>query len=410
LPAKKQSLKAKLKSWQLTATVILSISLIAGGVGVFAYQQYTQAQISAADIAQSAIEAGQERVEELTNRLADLELAIDNAMEIEALSKDKTLDEQAREELAAEIEQAKALWVDEKTKLVELEQALAKLRSLKSDGVWPEGTATLSRAVIDASKASWEQIVTQISNLGKSIGLVQDAEEAWQKEQDRIAAVKAQEAAEKAAAEAAAAEAAEAAAAAAERMAQSKTITPVSTITEEGGQTEPSAPAPPPPSQEIVTIPIDEGMSTRAFIEDYVRALAPNSFIRWVSGMCTGYYVCGLAWVGGEGSTNETPVRIELDSSPDVLPIYLNQVGISVLVHEAAHARQWFRYGSAIITESEKLTTTVQPSRRWPNGVSGKDAVEYMADCMTIYKLDYSTGVYTRSCTADQLEEARLTW
>jgi len=88
----------------------------------------------------------------------------------------------------------------------------------------------------------------------------------------------------------------------------------------------------------------------------------------------------------------------------------LNSIGISVLVHEAAHARQWFRYGNDIITESAKLTVNVPPSRRWPNGVTGKDAVEYMADCMTIQNLGYSTGVYTRSCTAEQLEEARLTW
>jgi hypothetical protein len=121
--------------------------------------------------------------------------------------------------------------------------------------------------------------------------------------------------------------------------------------------------------------------------------------------MCDGYYACGLAWVGGYF---DTPVRIELDSELEA--IYVNEIGITVLVHEAAHARQWFKYGGDIITAMEALTASVPASRRWPNGVSGTNAVEYMADCMTIQKLGKSTGAYTSSCTAEQLAAAASIW
>jgi hypothetical protein len=112
-----------------------------------------------------------------------------------------------------------------------------------------------------------------------------------------------------------------------------------------------------------------------------------------------------LAYVGG---AFDNPVRIELDSQLE--NIYVNVVGVTVLVHEAAHARQWFKYGGELISEMEALTASVPASTRWPNGVSGTDAVEYMADCMTIQKLGYSTGAYTRSCTAEQLSAAATIW
>jgi hypothetical protein len=116
-----------------------------------------------------------------------------------------------------------------------------------------------------------------------------------------------------------------------------------------------------------------------------------------VPGLCDGYYVCGRAWVGG---LNTTPVRIELD--PALEDIYVNNVGLSVLVHEAAHARQWFKYGSNVIVANEAYTG--------PTGPKGTAAVEYMADCATIVKLGYSTNVYTSSCSNSELEAAATIW
>ena len=129
-------------------------------------------------------------------------------------------------------------------------------------------------------------------------------------------------------------------------------------------------------------------------IEGYVLALAPNSFISWGDALCSGYYVGGRAWVGG---VKTTPGKIERD--PALRDIYANRIGISVLVHESAHARQWLYYGADIISANEALT-----------GLVGAPALEYMADCATIGKLGYSTGTYTNSCTADQLDAADLIW
>jgi len=379
LPTKKQTLKAKFESWQIIVAFASSVALIAGGVGVFAYQQYTQGQISAAENAETALELGQQRIGEVSAALVDLELAIRNAQEIATQAVGQTLDEKDLEALIAEIEIAKEVWVEETTRLLELEAAVKALRQridlTNSSG---PSIAALLKSVNDAVSSNWDRIVNQVASLGQGISSVQAAQTLWKQEQDEIAAEKV------AAAEAEAAEEAD-------RLARAKTITPVSTLTDSGGSTAPSAPAP--PAQEVAVAPGQDAQNLE-FITSYIAALAPNSFISWVPGLCDGYYVCGRAWVGG---ANTNPVRIELD--PALYGIYVNSVGISVLVHEAAHARQWFKYGSDIITANETYT-----------GLVGTIAVERMADCATIVKLGYSTGVYTSSCTQSELDAAATIW
>ena len=379
MPAKKQTLKAKFESWQIIVAFASSVALIAGGVGVFAYQQYTQGQISAAENAETALELGQQSIGEVSAALVDLELAIRNAQEIATQAVGQTLDEKDLEALIAEIEIAKEVWVEETTRLLELEAAVKALRQridlTNSSG---PSIAALLKSVNDAVSSNWDRIVNQVASLGQGISSVQAAQTLWKQEQDEIAAEKV------AAAEAEAAEEAD-------RLARAKTITPVSTLTDSGGSTAPSAPAP--PAQEVAVAPGQDAQNLE-FITSYIAALAPNSFISWVPGLCDGYYVCGRAWVGG---ANTNPVRIELD--PALYGIYVNSVGISVLVHEAAHARQWFKYGSNIITANEAYT-----------GLIGTIAVERMADCATIVKLGYSTGVYTSSCTQSELDAAATIW
>jgi hypothetical protein len=376
LPTRKQTLKAKFESWQLIAAVVSSVAVIAGGVGVFAYQQYTQAQFSAAADAEFAVELAQLRIGEVSAALDDLELAIQNSEEIATQAVGQTLDEKDLEALLAEIENAKEIWVEETTKLLELEAAVKALKQ-KIDLTTSSETsiATLLKSVNDAVSSNWDKIIVQVVSLGEKMNLVQVAQALWKQTQEEISAEKV------------AAEAAEEA----DRLARAKTITPVSTLTDSGGSTAPSAPAP--PAQEVVVAPVEDGGNV-AFITSYIAGLAPNSFISWVPALCDGYYVCGRAWVGG---VNSTPVRIELD--PALYEIYVNTVGISVLVHEAAHARQWLKYGSNIITANEAYT-----------GLVGTIAVERMADCATIVKLGYSTNVYTSSCTPSELEAAATIW
>jgi hypothetical protein len=385
LPSKKQTLKAKYKSWQLIAAVVSSISLIAGGVGVFAYQQYTQAQISATSAAEEAIVLGEQRIDEISDRTDDLELAIRNSEQTVVNTDGQTLDDKEREDLLAEIETSKEIWVAQKTKLLELEAAVKALKTqLASDTPPRETLALLIGNISEVANSDWMPIVTQIVALGEKITSVQTAQASWLQEMERLAD------------EEAAAQAAEAA----ERLAREQTIASTSTLTDTGGSTAPSAPAPP-PTEEILVAPVTPGETNRSFITSYIAALAPNSFISWVPSLCDGYYVCGRAWVGG---LNTTPVRIELD--PALEDIYINTVGLSVLVHEAAHARQWLKYGALLLSSNASY-------RGLPEGYTeeqAKAAVEYMADCATIVKLGYSTNVYTSTCSPSELEAAATIW
>jgi hypothetical protein len=385
LPSKKQTLKAKYKSWQLIAAVVSSISLIAGGVGVFAYQQYTQAQISATAAAEEAIVLGEQRIDEISDRIDDLELAIRNSEQTVVNTDGQTLDDKEREDLLAEIETSKEIWVAQKTKLLELEAAVKALKTQLASGTPPRETlALLIGNISEVANSDWMPIVTQIVALGEKITSVQTAQASWLQEMERLAD------------EEAAAQAAEAA----ERLAREQTIASTSTLTDTGGSTAPSAPAPP-PTEEILVAPVTPGETNRSFITSYIAALAPNSFISWVPSLCDGYYVCGRAWVGG---LNTTPVRIELD--PALEDIYINTVGLSVLVHEAAHARQWLKYGALLLSSNASY-------RGLPEGYTeeqAKAAVEYMADCATIVKLGYSTNVYTSTCSPSELEAAATIW
>ena len=379
MPLKKQTLKAKFKSWQLIAAVVSSVALVAGGVGVFAYQQYTQAQIYAAAAAEEAIELGEQRIADVADLIDDLELAIKNAEQVVVDTEGQTLDDKEREELLAEIELGKETWVAQKTRLLELEAAVKALKTQTAGATPPrEILAVLIENISEVANSDWAQIVTGIVALGDKITSVQTAQVTWKKEMVRLAE------------EEAAAQAAEAA----ERLAREKTIAATSTLTDTGGSTAPSAPAPPPASEEILVATVTPGETNRSFITSYIAAIAPNSFVSWVPSLCDGYYVCGRAWVGG---VNTTPVRIELD--PALEEIYRNSVGLSVLVHEAAHARQWLKYGSNIIPANEAYT-----------GLVGAPAVEKMADCATIVKLGYSTNVYTSTCTPSELEAAATIW
>lgn len=368
-----------LKNWR-PITAMVSAAILLSGLAVVANEQYIQGQISAAADAEFSVELAQLRIEEISAALDDLELAISNAEEIATQAVGQTSDGKDLEALVAEIERAKEAWVKETTRLLELEATVKALRQ-KSDSTTSSGTgiAALVKSVNDAVSSNWDKIVVQVVSLGEKITSVQVAQAIWKQEQEEISAEKA-----------AAAEEAEAAEEA-DRLARARTIAPTSTLTDSGGSTAPSAPAP--PAQEVVVAPVQDGQNL-AFITSYIAALAPNSFISWVPSLCDGYYVCGRAWVGG---VNSTPVRIELD--PALYDIYVNTVGISVLVHEAAHARQWFKYGSNIITANEVYT-----------GLVGTIAVERMADCATIVKLGYSTNVYTSSCTPSELEAAATIW
>lgn len=293
--------------------------------------------------------------------------AIDSAKTELAESEGKTASEAEREILAREIRQTVLALGPHR---VARDELIAELNAVRSERLidtwWPwEITARTERLeeAIGEAEAPSASLALSLTDAAEAVTA---ARTAWE----------IQESARKAAEEAAA------------RLAAPRRIRSTSTVTGSGGVTAPSSPTPP-------TDPGSVGPVEPAFsVETYVAELAPNSYISWVDHLCDGYYVCGRAWVGG---TSTTPVKIELDGL--LRDIYANRVGISVLVHEAAHARQWWTYGPDIISANEALT-----------GLVGAPAVEYMADCATIVKLGYSTGTYTRTCTPEQLAAAATIW
>ena len=342
---------------------------------------YVTTQASAQVALVDSIATGKEKVDAVTERIADLELAIKNSQAILNDSNGKVLDEASRQKLEKSIATAQSTLKAQKASLVKLKASVSSLKTATPlDVLWPYGQEQRAQAIQDTDSTSVESLVKTVMALGQGIQDVQAAQTAWQAEQDRIAA-------EKAAAEAAAAAQA---AAAARRAAQSQTLE------QTGGSTTPTAPAP--PVTAAAAAPVSQGFN----VDAYVTALAPNSYIVWEDGMCASefgpnVYVCGYATVNLRGS-NLDRVPITLDSS--LTDRYANSVGISVLVHEAAHAKQWLKYGPSIMTAYNALVP----------GQTGSMPVEWIADCATIVKLGYSTGAYTRSCTAEQLAEAATLW
>lgn len=307
-------------------------------------------------------------------QLEALGIAITNGEQVYATIGEQTLTPHPRENMRAILDYAAFHLRDQQQKTRDLTADVKVARTkLTVQGIQAQQIRDDMKLVAGRELPSASFVAHLVESIGKRITELQDAQAKWQAEQARIAA-------EKAAAEAAA------------RLAKARTISSSGTLTNSGGSTAPSAPSPPPASV-ASTLPAVISVS----VEDYVAALAPNSYISWVANLCNGYYACGRTWVGGN---NTTPTRIELD--PALRDIYANRIGVSVLVHEAAHSRQWWTYGSNIITSSEAFTAA--------QGITGKAAVEYMADCATIGKLGYSTGAYTSTCTPEQIAGIAAIW
>ena len=390
MPGKKQAVLAKLKSWQLTVAVVSGVAVIVGGVGVFAYQSYTQAQISAVAAAESSIEFGEKRIAETSDLIDELELAIKNSEESLVNTAGQTLDEQEREALLAEIEKSKEIWVEQKTKLLELEAAVKALKKQLTNGTQSrEALVLLTRNIVEIASSDWVPITNQIVALGERIGSVEVAQGQWKNEQDRIAA-------EKAAADAAAK-------AAADDLARQSTEPTGILIS---NQTPDSKPC------EITPL---ESSPNKQTVEDIVLGLAANTKTTWVCGVCAPGTICGRAllprldkiypgFVGPPQTEADSLVVVVLDENH--IDLYLSDSGLSILVHEAAHARQHLKYGTLLLSSNAAY-------RGLPEGYTVEEAtaaVEYMADCATIYRYGKSTGAYTSTCTPSELEAAATIW
>ncbi|HLP22810.1 MAG TPA: hypothetical protein VK139_02070 [Microbacteriaceae bacterium] len=236
---------------------------------------------------------------------------------------------------------------------------------------WPPDVSAEARKV--SSPPADSAYRKALSQLGQALDDLRAARAAWDAEQQRIAAEK---------------KAADDAAAAAKRAEQRAKS---SKLSQGGGSTAPNAPR-------IVDPPVTN--STQAQIVDYLGQFVAGVPVTWDPDLCPAGTICGITQLGAPTPT------IVLD--PDLLNYYLTPSGKYVLVHEAAHARSWFLYGSiAALSAASVAVTGIEPD---PPGSIGRAAIEYMADCATIVKLGYSGGTYTFSCTADQLAEGAKYW
>nr|KGA07711.1 MAG: hypothetical protein GM42_1135 [actinobacterium acMicro-1] len=370
-----------------TPTKKLVASVVAAAVGLSllgltGYVSFGAAQNQARTMLTQASEAAKTSLREFDTDASGLEEKITSAKAVFEASKGKTADEVARKALQKEIDVAS-------TQLRNADREAGELRAIVSHVdtnlekilAWPPSIFDSYVQLVKSAARLNDELrgpQKQLSTLAN--GVVQ-AQKAWQLEQDRLAA----EAAAKAAEEAARAQA--------ERLSKPKNIPSESTLTPTGGATEPSAPPPP-----EVPAPVVEGFNIEAYLSEFVSS--SDYTLQYDPGLCDGYYVCGQARFYSDGRA-----EIWLDGNPSVLEIYSTDAGKYVLVHEAAHIRQYVFYGSLALMISESGRFVAYP---------GTDAVEYMADCATIWRIGYALGgtgyPYTSSCTPEQYAEASRIW
>jgi hypothetical protein len=155
--------------------------------------------------------------------------------------------------------------------------------------------------------------------------------------------------------------------------------------------------------------------------QNYILNLASNITFLWDPELCEVGFVCGKAnpapfndpgdflyarakqswgYTGAPRTPEHAHVFVLLDNSFDEF-YTATSLGRAILVHEAAHVRQWLKFGENIVSASEAQTQS---------GRTGVAAVEYMADCATFVILQRTTGAYTRQCTPSELEAAATIW
>ena len=370
-----------------TPTKKLVASVVAAAVGLSllgltGYVSFGAAQNQARTMLTQASEAAKTSLREFDTDASGLEEKITSAKAVFDASNGKTADEIARKALQKEIDVASAQLRNADREAGELRAIVSHVdRNLEKILAWPPSIFDSYVQLVKSAARLSDELrgpQKQLSTLAN--GVVQ-AQKSWQLEQDQLAAAAAAQAAE------------EAARAQAERLSKPKQIPSESTLDPTGGATAPSAP--PPPDDPA---PIVEGFNIEAYLSEFL----PTSdyTVQYVTGLCDGYYICGRTLVGGGAN----PV-IQLDDNPSVISIYSTDAGKYVLVHEAAHVRQYLFYGSVALMISESGRFVDYP---------GAAAVEYMADCATITRIGYAlvgtSYPYTSSCTPEQYAEASRIW
>lgn len=354
-----------------TVVTMVAAAAAVGSVGVQSYLSARARAEMSRDVTAAVVDSTGERITALQSQTAASATAANQAL---AEADGKTLDGAAQAEVSA-AEAALTTAAGNLTGQVDGVQASWQQASDSFDEQlwWPpaaqasltEVSWLLDTTELDAAQAGLQTALTHLAT----------ARAAWQAEQDRIAA-------EKAAAEAAAK------AAAARRAA-------ASSISASGGNTAPNAPA-----LQVADTPV-QAVTVDA-VQSYLSGLVSSAFsLVWNPSLCTVNTICGTTTL-----SRSAPV-ITLDT--DLRDYYTStDAGTYVLVHEAAHARSWYRYGSTAALIAASVAVTGIPD----NG--GRNAVERMADCATLVKVGMIIQTFTylqsTTCSATELAEAATYW
>lgn len=245
------------------------------------------------------------------------------------------------------------------------EQATALQASFDELLLWPPNASEKVKAVGSTLDLTlWE---TAKESLNLALKQLEAARAAWQAEQDRIATEEAAAAAARAAARASS-----------------------STLSESGGSTAPSAVQ--------ITDPAVDGYDAESVLRSY--ANASLGFV-WQSGLCKPNTLCGTTRLA-----DGVQPLVTLDSN--VREYYATNAGQYVIVHEAAHVRQGYRYSTLSELFAASLAAT--------GFAAGQEraAVERLADCATYVRIGMVVSTFTylqgSSCTASELAEAATYW
>lgn len=350
-----------------TVTAMVAAGSAVSAVGVQSYLDSRHAAQAALVQLTDNVAAADTSAAEVSAEAASLVAAAQTAL---TEADGKTLDAVAQDAVRAAISALESTVPEIQAEADAIaEQAAGAQADFDALLLWPPNASERVDSVqSELDLTLWE---TAKESLNLALKQLEAARAAWQAEQDRIAA------------EQAAAAAAAAAARAAAKAASSS-------ISSSGGSSAENAP----------TLSTENATTSSTSAESYLAALVSGISVVWDSSLCQVNTICGTTTL----STSAAPV-ITLDT--DLRDYYVGtNAGTYVLVHEAAHARSWYHYGStsALIAESVAATGNTL------NG--GRAAVEYMADCATIYKIGLilPSYTYTSSCTPAQLAEAATYW
>lgn len=371
----------------IAATVVVSLVGV-GAIGSIGAQSYFEAREQAQHTLTNATSAIERNAADADDLITEAEQEIAAGAALLASSEGKTLDATARDALKAALDEAESELANVQQNIDGVDGRIRDATStINEQLLWPPDAQATADALAATNGGLGVTLRKTLKKIATQSEAVVAAQMAWQAEQDRIAA----EAAAKAAAEAAKAAARRAAAGG------SQPLTP------SGGSTAPIAQAAPPPPATATAATL------QSFAESYLyQFISPSdATVSWDPQLCQPGYICGTTTLSPGGTplvtfmgTSTAPANYDFGG------------GRYVIAHEAAHVRQFKRYGLAgMYTQFTSIAAPVpatwtRDARVWP--------IEFMADCSTQYKTG-AVGSYIRmaglsSCSPAQLAEAALVW